>query len=90
QYGQERTQPTPVSVQDTVLLEAVAERREGEWSLTVSSDGLQAILRISPTVIIHREVAELLAARKLQLAVVEREEWVGWSPGREFKQRDPS
>jgi len=72
--GQERTQPTPVSVQDTVQLEAVDERREGEWSLTVSSDGLQAILRISPTVIIHREVAELLAARKLQLAVVEREE----------------
>ncbi|SHE68012.1 hypothetical protein SAMN02745133_00921 [Desulforamulus putei DSM 12395] len=72
--GQECTQPTPVSMQDTVLLEAVNERREGEWSLTISSDGLQAILRISPTVIIHREVAELPAASKLQLAVVEREE----------------
>ncbi|QNB47877.1 DUF342 domain-containing protein [Thermanaerosceptrum fracticalcis] len=72
--GQERTQPTPVSMQDTVRVDAVNERREGEWSVTISSDGLQAILRIRPTVVIHREVAELPAASKLQLAVVEREE----------------
>jgi hypothetical protein len=61
-------------MQDTVLLEVVNERREGEWSVTISSDGLQAILRISPTVIIHRELADHPASRKLQLAVVEREE----------------
>lgn len=72
--GREYTQPTPVSMQDTVLLEAVNEGREGEWSLTISSDGLQAILRISPAVVIHREVAELPAAKILQLALVEREE----------------
>ncbi|MFZ5649127.1 MAG: hypothetical protein ACOY30_16070 [Bacillota bacterium] len=47
---------------------------EGKGNGLISSNGLQAILRISPTVIIHREVAELPAARKLQLAVVEREE----------------
>ncbi|MDI6711267.1 MAG: FapA family protein [Bacillota bacterium] len=61
-------------MQDTVLLETVNERREGEWSVTISSDGLQAILRISPTVVIHRELADHPASRKLQLAVVEREE----------------
>ncbi|NPV27062.1 MAG: DUF342 domain-containing protein [Firmicutes bacterium] len=72
--GQECTQPTPVFMHDVVQLETVNERREGEWSVTVSSDGLQAILRTRPTVVIHRELADRPASRKLQLAVVEREE----------------
>ncbi len=72
--GQECTQATPVSMQDTVLVEAVNERREGEWSISISADGLQAKLRVSPTVVLYRELADLPPASKLQLAVVEREE----------------
>lgn len=68
------TQPTPVSVKDMVRVETVEERREGKWSVFVSSDGLQAILRKSPTVVVHRELPDLPPAKILQLAVVEREE----------------
>lgn len=71
---QERNQPTPVSKEDTVQIETVDDRREGKWSITISSDGLQAVLRIRPTVVIHRELPDLPAAKKLQLKVVEREE----------------
>lgn len=72
--GQECTQPTPVSMKDTVRVETLEERREGKWSVSVSSDGLQAILRTRPTVIVHRELPDLPPARVLQLKVVEREE----------------
>ncbi|TYP58550.1 DUF342 domain-containing protein [Thermosediminibacter litoriperuensis] len=72
--GRECTQPTPVSMKDTVRLETVKERRQGEWSVTISSDGLQAILRIRPTVVLHRELPDLPPARILQLSVVKREE----------------
>lgn len=70
----ECTQSTPVSLKDTVRVETVEERREGKWSVTVSSDGLQAILRTFPTVVVYRELPDLPAARILQLVVVEREE----------------
>ncbi|HHW44698.1 MAG TPA: DUF342 domain-containing protein [Desulfotomaculum sp.] len=72
--GRECTQPTPVSMKDTVRMETVEERREGEWSVSVSSDGLQAILRTRPAVVVHRELPDLPPARILQLAVVDREE----------------
>ncbi|MEW5897711.1 MAG: FapA family protein [Bacillota bacterium] len=73
--GRECTQPTPVSMKDTVQVEtAKEERREGNWSVSVSSDGLQAILRTRPTVVVHRELPDLPPARILQLKVVEREE----------------
>lgn len=42
--------------------------------MTVSSDGLQAVLRTSPTVLLHRELPDLPPARILNLTVVEREE----------------
>ncbi len=70
----ECTQPTPVSMKDTVQVETVEERREGKWSVSVSSDGLQAILRTRPTVVVHRELPDLPPAKILQLEVVEREE----------------
>ena len=69
----EHTQPTPISMKDIVRVEVADERREGEWSVTISADSLQAILRIRPTIVIHRELADLPAAKKLQLAVVKRE-----------------
>ncbi|MFZ5631730.1 MAG: DUF342 domain-containing protein [Bacillota bacterium] len=75
--SRECTQPTPVSMTDTVRVETVGELKElteGKWSVTVSSDGLQAILRTRPTVVVHRELPDLPAAKILQLAVVEREE----------------
>ncbi|MCG0278635.1 MAG: FapA family protein [Thermanaeromonas sp.] len=72
--GRECTQPTPVSMMDTVQVETVEERREGKWSVSVSSDGLQAILRTRPTVVVHRELPDLPPAKILQLAVVEQEE----------------
>ncbi len=73
--GRECTQPTPVSMKDTVQVEtAEEERREGKWSVSVSSDGLQAILQMRPTVVVHRELPDLPPARILQLKVVEREE----------------
>ncbi|RKO65997.1 DUF342 domain-containing protein [Desulfofundulus salinus] len=72
--GRECTQPTPVSMKDTVRVETVEERREGSWSVSVSSDGLQAILRTRPAVVVHRELPDLPPARVLQLKVVEREE----------------
>ncbi|QUL99676.1 MAG: DUF342 domain-containing protein [Candidatus Fermentithermobacillus carboniphilus] len=72
--GRECTQPIPISTRDTVHVEAVEERREGKWSVTVSSDGLQAILRMRPRVVVHRELADLPPARMLRLSVVEREE----------------
>lgn len=73
--SRECTQPTrTVSMKDTVRVETVEDLREGKWSVTVSSDGLQAILRTRPTVVVHRELPDLPAARILQLAVVEREE----------------
>ncbi|SFQ94864.1 FapA family protein [Desulfoscipio geothermicus] len=72
--GEERTQLTPVCMKDVVRVETVNERREGEWSVTVSPDGLQAILRIRPAMVVYRELADLPPAQKLQLAVVEREE----------------
>lgn len=71
---QKCTQLTPVSIQDTVDVKVVNERKEGNWSVAISSDGLQAILRITPTLIINRELADLRPTSKLQLAVVEREE----------------
>ena len=74
--GQERTEPTPISIKDVVRLETVEERREGEWSVTISSDGLQAVLRTRPAVVVHRELPDLPPAKILQLAVVEREERV--------------
>ncbi|GAV21493.1 DUF342 domain-containing protein [Carboxydothermus pertinax] len=70
----ECTQPTPVSMKDTVRVETIEERREGKWSVFVSSDGLQAILRMRPTVVVHRELPDLAPAKILQLVVVEREE----------------
>lgn len=72
--GRECIQPTPVSMKDTVRVETVEERREGKWSVTVSSDGLQAILQMRPKVIVHRELPDLPPARILQLSVVEQEE----------------
>lgn len=73
---QECTQPTPVSKEDKVQVEMVDERREGEWSVSISADGLQAILRICPTVVIHRQLADLPATNKLYLSVIEREEYL--------------
>jgi hypothetical protein len=72
--GQERTHTTPVTMQDTVRVDTVGERNEGEWAVTISPDGVQAILRVCPTLVIHREVEDFPATRKLQLAVDEREE----------------
>ena len=72
--GRECTKPIPVSMEDTVQVETVNELRKGEWSVTVSPDGLQAILRTSPTVLLHRELPDLPPVRILNLAVVEREE----------------
>ncbi|SFG16593.1 hypothetical protein SAMN05660649_00950 [Desulfotomaculum arcticum] len=72
--GEERTYPTPVCMKDAVRVETINERKEGEWSVTVSPDGLQAILRTCPAIAVYRELAELPPARKLQLAVVERKE----------------
>lgn len=72
--GQERRQPTPVTMQDTVRIDADEERREGEWTVTISPDGVQAILRIRPTLVIHREAKDCPPTRKLQLAITERKE----------------
>ncbi|HEY8344220.1 MAG TPA: FapA family protein, partial [Bacillota bacterium] len=72
--GRECTQPTPVSKNDAVILETVEEHRQGEWSVTISPDGLQAILRLRPSIVLHRELPDLPPARILQLSVVEREE----------------
>lgn len=72
--GRECTKPIPISMEDTVQLKTVNELRKGQWSVTVSSDGLQAVLRTSPTVLLHRELPDLPPARILNLTVVEREE----------------
>lgn len=74
--GQECTQPTAISMKDAVRLETVEERREGEWSVSISPDGMQAILRTRPAVVVRREVPDLPPAKVLQLVVVEREERV--------------
>lgn len=72
--GQERKQPTPVTMQDTVRIDADEKRREGEWTVTISPDGVQAILCIRPTLVIHREAKDCPPTRKLQLAITERKE----------------
>ncbi len=74
--GKERTKLIPVSLQDAVSVEAVDERKEGDWSISVSADGLQAKLRVRPTVVLCRELADLPPASKLQLAVIEVEEFL--------------
>jgi hypothetical protein len=71
--GRECTKPIPVSMEDTLQLETVNELRKGKWSVTVSPDGLQAILQTSPTVLLSRELQDLPPARVLKLAVVEHE-----------------
>ncbi|SHF52440.1 hypothetical protein SAMN02745218_02491 [Desulfofundulus australicus DSM 11792] len=72
--GRECTQPTPVSMEDAIRVETVEERREGNWSISISPDGLQAVLRMQPVIIIHRELPDLLPSRILQFKVVEWEE----------------
>jgi len=73
--GRECTESTPVTIKDTVRIEiAKEERREGSWSVSVSSDGLYAELRMRPTVVIRRELPDLPPARVLHLKVIEREE----------------
>ncbi|MFZ5944665.1 MAG: DUF342 domain-containing protein [Bacillota bacterium] len=72
--GQELRESTPVTMQDAVRIDIDDERREGEWTVTISSDGLQAILRIRPTLVIHREAKDCPPTRKLQLEIAEREE----------------
>lgn len=72
--GRECTEPIPVSMEDKVTIHTMDELRKGEWSLTVSDDGLKAILQIKPTVILHRKLSDLPPARILKLAAVEWEE----------------
>jgi len=72
--GRERTQLTPISIQDTVEIEVLTEQKEGKWSVTISDDGLQAVLRVTPAVRIKRELADHCATNKLQLVVKEEEE----------------
>lgn len=72
--GRERTQLTPISIQDTVEIEVMNEQKEGKWSVTISADGLQAILRVTPAVRIKRELADSCPTNKLQLVAIEKEE----------------
>jgi len=70
----ECNQLTPVSVQDTVEIKVITEQKEGKWSVTISDDGLQAVLRVTPAVRIKRELADRCPTSKLQLVVKEKEE----------------
>ena len=72
--SRERTQLTPISIQDTVEIEVINEQKEGKWSVTISADGLQAILRVTPAVRIKRELADSCPTNKLQLVAIEKEE----------------
>ncbi|HHX24090.1 MAG TPA: DUF342 domain-containing protein [Thermoanaerobacterales bacterium] len=73
--GCEYTKPIPVSMQDNVSIHTTDEVRKGNWSLTISKDGLEAILQIKPTVIIHRKLLDMPPGRYLKLEVVEWEEY---------------
>jgi hypothetical protein len=57
--GRQYTKPVPVSMEDDVSLHTSDEIQKGHWSLTVSEDGLEAILKIKPTLIIHRKIRDL-------------------------------
>lgn len=73
--GQARYQATPISMQDDVQLVTQDERKEGEWSIEISPDGLQATLRTCPNFVVHREIKDLPPASKLELKIVERKEY---------------
>lgn len=74
--GAECTRPTPVSSEDSVRIEAVNERIEGKWTVNVSRDGLQAIVKIIPTVLIQRELADLLPSSHLELKAAEHKNYL--------------
>jgi len=71
--GQVCTKPTPVYKQDQVSIVPKTEIKEGSWSVVISPDGLEAVLQVNPTIVIHREIKDLPAVHKLQLAVTEWE-----------------
>jgi len=66
------TEPIPVFREDVVSVHVSDELLEGSWTLTISKDGLEAVLHIEPTVIIHRKLADKPPSRILEL---ELEEW---------------
>ncbi len=71
--GRECTKPIPISMEDTVQLKTENEQKKGKWSIEISSDGLQAILKVTPTVLLHRKLSELPPSRMLYLKVEEQE-----------------
>lgn len=73
--GRQYTKPVPISMDDNVILQTSDEIQKGHWSLTVSKDGLEAVLKIKPTVIIHREIPDLPPNRILKLTIEERKEY---------------
>ncbi|HHY43002.1 MAG TPA: DUF342 domain-containing protein [Thermoanaerobacterales bacterium] len=73
--GRQYTKPVPVSMEDDVSLHTSDEIQKGHWSLTVSEDGLEAILKIKPTLIIHRKIRDLPPNRILKLEVEEEKEY---------------
>ncbi len=73
--GRQYTEPMPIFMEDEVSIHTEDELIEGHWSLSVSEDGLEAILHIEPTVIIHRKLLDLPPARILELEVEESREY---------------
>ena len=69
--GVEQRQNVSVRKDDTIELEPLSEVQEGNWSLTVSPDGLTARVRVVPRVAISRTIPDQDPAAQLVITTLE-------------------
>ncbi|WP_422447224.1 DUF342 domain-containing protein [Thermoanaerobacterium sp. DL9XJH110] len=69
--GEEKCEPTPVSMGDRLEVEVINEYQKGSWSIEISTDGLEALLSVEPSVKIERYLPDFSPAERLHLEPLE-------------------